>query len=346
MDVYNLHGSVITDQQSGISENLFIDHCSLVIERSAVSWCLRGENRVLSIDHWSLVMERSADAFGIKIAGAGSTPNQILYSGEYLDLGTGNYGLRARVYDENTGTFLTRDTYAGQNGDPITLRQYLYAGADPVMFADPSGREFTIPSVTISIGINFGLTFAFDVAGDTFGAKKGIGEIIAESAVGGLLGVIGGPLAGEFADTVLPKLVEFLPDAGRMEKFAQLVLRGFSLGIFRSVYNTTALYIVYFFEHPGHPLTVGQTTGLFFSSFVTTGALGALESSSFGPEIQAALAKIGANPTGALGALECLGVALPKALANVNISGVAGDALLAFVDEFVKFLSEQAAIGH
>ena len=79
------------------------------------------------------------DAFGIKIAGAGTTPNQILYSGEYLDPGTGNYDLRARVYNENTGTFLTRDTYAGQNGDPITLHQYLYAGADPIMNFDPTG---------------------------------------------------------------------------------------------------------------------------------------------------------------------------------------------------------------
>ena len=79
------------------------------------------------------------DAFGNKIAGAGTTPNQILYSGEFLDPGTGNYDLRARVYNENTGTFLTRDTYAGQNGDPITLHQYLYAGADPVMNLDPTG---------------------------------------------------------------------------------------------------------------------------------------------------------------------------------------------------------------
>ncbi len=80
------------------------------------------------------------DASGIKIAGAGTTPNQILYSGEYLDPGTGDYNLRSRVYNETTGTFLTRDTYAGQNGDPITLHQYLYAGADPVMNVDPSGH--------------------------------------------------------------------------------------------------------------------------------------------------------------------------------------------------------------
>ncbi len=109
MDVYNLHGSVTTDQQSGISENLFIDHCSLAIDRSS-------------------------DAFGIKIAGSGTTPNQILYSGEYLDPGTGNYALRNRIYRQNTGTFLTADTTPGQ-------LPYVYTSDNPVMVADPSGHR-------------------------------------------------------------------------------------------------------------------------------------------------------------------------------------------------------------
>ena len=111
------------------------------------------------------------DAFGIEIAHSGSTPNQVLYAGEYLDPGTGNYDLRARVYNENTGTFLTRDTYAGQNGDPITLHQYLYAGSDPVMNVDPSGNEFSLPDIITSVGIymqNVGMRIstAF-AAGDT-----------------------------------------------------------------------------------------------------------------------------------------------------------------------------------
>ena len=97
------------------------------------------------------------DALVIKIAGAGSTPNQILYSGEYLNPGTGNYDLRARVYDENTGTFLTRDTYAGQNGDPITLHQYLYAGADPVMNVDPSGHDFSLSDTLFTISFQMSM---------------------------------------------------------------------------------------------------------------------------------------------------------------------------------------------
>ena len=112
----------INDQQFGSSDDLFID-------------C------------WSLTIERSADAFGIKIAGAGSTPNQILCSGEYLDLGTGNYALRNRIYRQNTGTFLTADTTPGQ-------LPYVYTSDNPVMFVDPSGRGLLSVAVDLTIELS------------------------------------------------------------------------------------------------------------------------------------------------------------------------------------------------
>ena len=269
-----------------------------------------------------------------------------LYDQQFFDTISGQYYMRARNYDPTTGTFTQSDTYAISPGDPANANLYLFAGADPVNMFDPSGR-FGIMDTLGSFAINGLLTAGFDVAGNALGGNKSVEEILAESTVGGLLGVIGGPMiAGKFADSVVPELVKFLPDVGRMEKYVQFAVRGAALGLFRAVYNTTALYIVYFFEHPDHPLTFDQTKWLFFASLITTGSLGALEKSELGPDIQAALAEIGANPTGALGALETIGLAVPRMLANVNISGVAGDAILAFADEFVKFFSEQAAIGH
>lgn len=148
------------------------------------------QNRLLFVDRCSLIIERSADAFGIKIAGAGSTPNQILYSGEFLDPGTGNYDLRARVYDQSTGTFLTRDTYAGQDGDPITLHQYLYAGADPVNMSDPSGRFFSIPEVVVDFTIELGTQFK-DVAVATYIRSKEIETLE-------ILGVVANGLANGY----------------------------------------------------------------------------------------------------------------------------------------------------
>ena len=100
------------------------------------------------------------DAFGIKIAGAGSTPNQILYSGEYLDPGTGNYALRNRIYRQNTGTFLAADTTPAQ-------LPYVYTSDNPVMFDDPTGRFFSMilsnfiygREVHEAIGVNFLKTY-------------------------------------------------------------------------------------------------------------------------------------------------------------------------------------------
>ena len=47
VEFYNLQRSMITDQKFGISDDLFIDHCSLVIERSA-----RNRNYDPSLGRW------------------------------------------------------------------------------------------------------------------------------------------------------------------------------------------------------------------------------------------------------------------------------------------------------
>lgn len=44
-----------------------------------------------------------------------------------------------RRYDTSTGRFISRDTWAGDYQNPITLGKWLYANANPVMYTDPSG---------------------------------------------------------------------------------------------------------------------------------------------------------------------------------------------------------------
>ena len=309
-----------------------------------------GSTRIVTNANDAIVASYNYDAFGNALGFNASTAlTSYLYSSMPFDPASNNYYDDARFYTPGTGLFDQRDYgYSGSLANPMADLPYTFTGGDPVNMLDLNGHDFTVADITVSFAINSLLTAGFDVVGnEAFGENKSLETIIAESTVGGLLGVIGGPMiAGKFADSVVPELVKFLPDVGRMEKYVQFAARAFSLGVFRAVYNTTALYIVYFFEHPDHPLTFDQTKGLFLASLITTGPLGALENSELGPDIQAALAKIGANPTGALGAIETIGLAVPRMLANVNISGIAGDAILAFADEFVKFFSEQSGIGH
>jgi len=69
-----------------------------------------------------------------------------LYTGEQFNATTGQYYLRARYYDPPTGRFNRLDPFAGSTSDPVSLHKYLYAGANPVMYSDPSG-EFSFFSL-------------------------------------------------------------------------------------------------------------------------------------------------------------------------------------------------------
>jgi RHS repeat-associated protein len=79
------------------------------------------------------------DAFGNLIASAGATANNYRFAGEQFDPNLGDYYLRQRYYDTDSGRFTKRDTYEGSLSSPITLHKYLYGNANPVAYTDPSG---------------------------------------------------------------------------------------------------------------------------------------------------------------------------------------------------------------
>ena len=83
------------------------------------------------------------EAFGNLVSASGNTPNDYLYSGERFDSDVGAYHLRERYYSPQRGRFLTSDPFAGFTELPRTLHKYLYVGADPVNYIDPSGLTET-----------------------------------------------------------------------------------------------------------------------------------------------------------------------------------------------------------
>ena len=81
------------------------------------------------------------DAYGAEDTGNDSAPatydlydNPHRYAGEYKDPTWGGYYLRARWYDPNLQTFLSRDPMAN-------LNRYTYADGNPVSRFDPDGRK-------------------------------------------------------------------------------------------------------------------------------------------------------------------------------------------------------------
>ncbi|OGV73787.1 MAG: hypothetical protein A3K19_11970 [Lentisphaerae bacterium RIFOXYB12_FULL_65_16] len=103
-------------------------------------------------DGSGLVTDRyNFDAYGMTLGGDPNVTNpaatDLLYSGEQFDTDLQMQYLRARYYDQSTGTFASLDPAAGNESDPQTLHKHLYAGADPVNCVDPNGEEYTLAGV-------------------------------------------------------------------------------------------------------------------------------------------------------------------------------------------------------
>jgi RHS repeat-associated protein len=79
------------------------------------------------------------DAFGENIGGTGAVSNKYLFAGEQYDQNLGDYYLRARYYDTDSGRFTRRDVYEGNQNEPLTLHKYVYTHNNPVNGIDPSG---------------------------------------------------------------------------------------------------------------------------------------------------------------------------------------------------------------
>ena len=63
------------------------------------------------------------------------------YNGEYIHETLGLQYLRARYYDAESGSFISRDSYAGQLDDILSQNRYIYAQNNPLSYADPSGHS-------------------------------------------------------------------------------------------------------------------------------------------------------------------------------------------------------------
>jgi len=107
------------------------------------------------------------DAFGMPVAGTGTTLNSYLYSGERWDGNLGLYHLRARYYNQSTGRFETMDPYQGRVFNPGTLHKYIFTGNNPVNWVDTTGRGFA--EFSLFQQITAGVTATSLLAGATIG---------------------------------------------------------------------------------------------------------------------------------------------------------------------------------
>ncbi|MEG5082027.1 putative Ig domain-containing protein [Microcoleus sp. AT8-B4] len=98
-----------------------------------------GSTRLLTNGLGGVTDSYSYDAYGNLIAATGGSNNAYLFAGEQRDTETGLDYLRARYYDPFLGRFVSADAYEGTLNDPMSLHDYQYAHANPVVNTDPSG---------------------------------------------------------------------------------------------------------------------------------------------------------------------------------------------------------------
>ena len=81
------------------------------------------------------------DAFGVEKDIDENDTNAFRYCGEYFDKETATVYLRARYYDSSTGRFISRDSFAGNIADPLSLNLYTYCHNNSIINIDPSGHK-------------------------------------------------------------------------------------------------------------------------------------------------------------------------------------------------------------
>ena len=109
-----------------------------------------GSVRALS-DGNSVTDTYDYDAYGEIRTRTGTTENSFMFTGEQYDEETGNYYLRARYYNPSAGQFISRDSWEGDDRNPITLNKYAYANSNPVMYTDPSGHIAMMVDAILSV---------------------------------------------------------------------------------------------------------------------------------------------------------------------------------------------------
>lgn len=93
-----------------------------------------GSTRMLTDGAGGAVGTFSYGAYGASTGKTGSATTALGYAGQYTLNQSGLLYLRARMYDPDTGQFLTKDPLT-----PTTLAPYSYANNNPVNGVDPSG---------------------------------------------------------------------------------------------------------------------------------------------------------------------------------------------------------------
>ena len=106
-----------------------------------------GDVTELVSDSGTVTHKYDYDAFGVEKKPDPLDGNPFRYCGEYFDVETGTYYLRARYYNAEIGRFITEDPI--RNG----TNWYAYCSSNPIIYVDPSGlKDIAVRSTIEDLG--------------------------------------------------------------------------------------------------------------------------------------------------------------------------------------------------
>jgi len=172
------------------------------------------------------------NAFGERLSRTGSTANPYQFAGDRYGEVEGLTFLRARYYDPSTGRFISKDPFEGVLRDPVSLHRYLYANANPVAFADPTGEYVTTAELGLAAAINAGLSLiASGIAGESYL------EAIPKAFIAAGFGAIGGA-AGAKAGSFVFSIMSGKVSSTIVSMVARRALVGFSVVLMKASVST------------------------------------------------------------------------------------------------------------
>ena len=187
----------------------------------------------------AVLLAQRFDAYGVTAAmasvGGFSTP--VGYRGERYDATLGQYNLRARLYDPQTGRFTGVDPFGGTYDDPLQSMRYGYAGANPAMNSDPSGKFLAVSGLSGMAARLVTPTPAIGIVG---------GNVLRTLAVRSYLGIISSSLVNgalnHYANDLYDELMRLRGvlnslDSGEAKSAAQNVSR-----VANKIWNAAANY--------------------------------------------------------------------------------------------------------
>jgi RHS repeat-associated protein len=120
-----------------------IAQSSIVNQQSQMEYFLGdalGSVRQLTSAAGNIVLANAYDPYGNLVASAGTAQTSYGFTGEYTDP-TGSLYLRARYYTPETGRFMSRDTWGGNQNQPMSYNKWAYVYDNSINLSDPTGMR-------------------------------------------------------------------------------------------------------------------------------------------------------------------------------------------------------------